>query len=88
MNVIVYAIPVFVALMAAEFGVGVAARRNVYRLNDAVGSLTAGILSQISGVFMLALSVGIYSVVYAHFALLALPADDWRVWLGALVAYD
>ena len=43
--------------------------RNVYRLNDAVGSLTAGILSQISGVFMLALSVGIYIVVYNHFAL-------------------
>ena len=88
MNVIVYAIPVFVALMAAEFAVGLASRRNVYRLNDAVGSLTAGILSQISGVFMLALSVGIYSLVYAHFALLELPGDDWRVWLGALVAYD
>lgn len=88
MNVIVYAIPVFIALMATEFGLGLASGRNVYRLNDAVGSLAAGILSQISGVFMLALSVGIYSVVYAHFALLALPADDWRVWLGALIAYD
>ena len=60
MNVIVYAIPVFIVLMAAEFAVGVATGRNVYRLNDAVGSLTAGILSQLSGVFMLALSLGIY----------------------------
>ena len=60
MNVIVYAIPVFIVLMAAEFVVGVATGRNVYRLNDAVGSLTAGILSQLSGVFMLALSVGVY----------------------------
>ena len=75
MNVIVYAIPVFLLLMAAEFALGLASGRNVYRLNDAVGSLAARVLSQISGVFMLALSVGIYSVVYAYFALLKLPAD-------------
>ncbi len=88
MNVIVYAIPVFIVLMAAEFAVGVATGRNVYRLNDAVGSLTAGILSQLSGVFMLALSVGVYVVVYNRFSLFALRADDWRVWVGALIVYD
>ena len=88
MNVIVYAIPVFVVLMAVEFGLGLAMGRNVYRLNDAVGSLAAGILSQISGVFMLALSIVVYVLVYDHFALFALAADDWRVWVGALVAYD
>ncbi len=88
MNVIVYAIPVFILLMVAEFAIGVRTGRNVYRLNDAVGSLTAGILSQISGVFLLALSVGIYILVYNHFALLPLPAGDWRVWVGAVVAYD
>ena len=74
MNVIVYAIPVFVALMAAEFGISLALGRNVYRLNDAIGSLAAGILSQISGVFMLVLSVGIYILVYNHFSLLSLQA--------------
>jgi len=88
LNAIVYAIPVFLALMAVEFVVGLALGRNVYRLNDAIGSLTAGILSQISGVFTLALRVGIYVLVYDRFALVPLPADDWRVWLFALVAYD
>jgi len=88
LNVIVYAIPVFLAMMAAEFGIGLALGRKLYRLNDAVGSLTAGILSQISGVFMLALSVGVYVLVYDHLSLARLPADDWRVWLGALIAYD
>jgi len=88
LNVIVYAIPVFVALMAMEFGIGLALGRNVYRLNDAIGSLTAGILSQVSGVFTLALSVGIYLLVYNHFALFRLAEDDWRVWIGALIVYD
>ncbi|HEX9168614.1 MAG TPA: lysoplasmalogenase family protein [Roseiarcus sp.] len=88
MNVIVYAIPVFLALMAAEFGIGLALGRNVYRLNDSIGSLTAGILSQISGVFMLALSVGVYVLVYNNFSQFSLSASDWRVWVAALVAYD
>jgi hypothetical protein len=76
LNVIVYAIPVFLALMAVEFRVGVALGRNVYRLNDAIGSLTAGILSQISSVFTLALRVGIYVLAYDRFALFNLPGDD------------
>jgi sterol desaturase/sphingolipid hydroxylase (fatty acid hydroxylase superfamily)/uncharacterized membrane protein YhhN len=87
LNAIVYAIPVFLALMAVGFGVGLALGRNVYRLNDAIGSLT-GILSQISGVFTLALRVGIYVVVYERFAVVHLRPDDWRVWLFALLAYD
>ena len=37
---------------------------------------------------MLALTVGIYTVVYTHLAVFQLPADDWLVWLGALLAYD
>jgi alkylglycerol monooxygenase len=88
LNVIVYAIPVFVALMAAEFGISLALGRNVYRLNDAIGSLTAGILSQISGVFMLVLSVGVYVLVYEQLSLFSLSPGDWRVWVGALIAYD
>jgi hypothetical protein len=49
LNVIVYAIPMFVALMAAEFGIGLALGRNVYRLNDDFGSLTAGSSAPING---------------------------------------
>ena len=81
MNVIVYAIPVFLAIMAAEFGIGLALGRNLYRLNDAIGSLTAGILSQISGVFMLALTRR-HLCPRLPFAT-SLAADDWRVWGSA-----
>ena len=75
-------------MMAAEFAWGLSRGRNVYRLNDAVGSLTAGILSQTSGVFLLALNLGIYVLVHQHFSLFDLPANDWRVWVAALIAYD
>jgi hypothetical protein len=33
LNVIVYAMPVFIALIAAELGIGLATGRNVFRLN-------------------------------------------------------
>ena len=36
---------------------------------------------------MLALSIGIYILVYNHFSISRF-GDDWRVWVGALIAYD
>ena len=88
MAAIVYAIPVFILLMLVELAVSVKRGRAAYRLNDAVNSLSLGILSQISGVFLTGLGLLIYVFAQSHFALLSLSADDWRVWIGALVAYD
>ena len=41
----------FLALIALEFGVGLARGRNTYRLNDAVNSLSLGVMSQVVGLF-------------------------------------
>ncbi len=88
MNVIVYAIPVFLLAIAVEYVAAVAMGRTVYRFNDAINSLSLGIISQISGAFSKLLTIGIYAALYPHVALLALPANDWKVWLFALIAYD
>ena len=74
--------------MAAEFAVGSGPGATSTASTTRSARSTAGMLSQLSGVFMLALSVGIYVVVYNRLRLFALDAGDWRVWLGALVAYD
>ncbi len=88
MNVIVFAIPVFLLAIAVEYAAAVALGRRVYRLNDAVNSLSLGILSQISGVFTKLLTIGIYTALFSKVALWTLPANDWKVWLFGLVAYD
>ena len=87
-QVIVLATPVFLLLIAIEYAVGVWRGRNTYRLNDALSSIGLGILSQISGVFAKAMTIGIYVVVHEHAALWQLSADDLWVWVAALVLYD
>ncbi len=92
-QIIVLATPVFFLLIAIEFAVGVARGRNTYRLNDAITSISLGMLSQISAVFTRLLRIGIYTAIYSTVALVPLEAarefwTTWYGWLLALVFYD
>ena len=87
-QVIVLATPVFLALIALEFGVGLARGRNTYRLNDALNSLGLGVMSQVTGVFGRLLRIGLYTLAFDHVALVRLDAASPWVWLFGLLAYD
>ena len=87
-RIIAYATPVFFAMIAIEYFVGRARGRNNYRLNDAVSSLSLGVMSQVVGLFTRALTIGIYAVVFGAVAVWQLPADQWWVWLLGIVSYD
>jgi sterol desaturase/sphingolipid hydroxylase (fatty acid hydroxylase superfamily) len=87
-QIIVLATPVFLALIALEFFVGRRRGRDTYRLNDALNSIGLGIMSQLTGLFVTLLTLGIYTAVYRQLAIWSLPTDSIAVWLGALVAYD
>ncbi len=87
-QIIVLATPLFLALIALEYVVGVKRGRNTYRVDDAMASMGLGMLSQVVGVFSKALTVGIYTTLFTHVSLQALPATSWWVWLLALVLYD
>ncbi|MCC2633338.1 MAG: hypothetical protein K0S48_1224 [Ramlibacter sp.] len=68
-QVIVLATPVFLLLIAVELAWGVLRKRNTYRLNDAINSLSLGMLSQISAVLTRLFRVGIYTAVFSSLAL-------------------
>jgi sterol desaturase/sphingolipid hydroxylase (fatty acid hydroxylase superfamily)/uncharacterized membrane protein YhhN len=89
-QVIVLATPVFLLLIAIEIAWGWARGRNTYRLNDAINSISLGMLSQLSAVFTRLLRVGIYTAVFGGVALWRNDAfwTTWYGWLLALVAYD
>ena len=89
-QVIVLATPVFLLLIALEFAWGWAKGRNTYRLNDAINSISLGVLSQLSAVFTRLLQIGIYSAIYAAVALYPNPEfwNTWYGWLLALLFYD
>ena len=87
-NPIIYAIPVFLALIAIE--AAVARRRGGIglRLNDGITSLSLGALSQVTGVFSKLAMIGVYVFAYEHFRATTLPTNSYWVWPVALVLYD
>ena len=84
-QIIVLATPVFLLLIAAEFAWGNARGRNTYRLNDAINSISLGVLSQLGGLFAKLFTLGIYTAVYSAVALYP-DTTFWSTWYGALLA--
>ncbi|QXZ09252.1 sterol desaturase family protein [Comamonas sp. Y33R10-2] len=89
-QIIVLATPVFFALIVVEWLISLKRGRNAYALADAVSSLNLGVLSQTSAVFTKLLTLGIYTFVASHIALV--QADHFWLslpgWILALIFYD
>jgi alkylglycerol monooxygenase len=89
-QVIVLATPVFLLAIAGELAYGHWRGRNTYRLNDAINSISVGMLSQLGAVLMPLLTIGIYAAVESRAALW--QADAFWLspvgWVLALVFYD
>jgi len=88
MNPIVYAIPVFFALIGLEL---LWARRRglpVYGFADAVGSISLGTLSQLTGLYSKLVVIGLYALAHEHLRVTDLPIDSAWTWIAGLVLYD
>ena len=79
---IAIATPIFFALIGLEYAWGRLRGRNTYRLNDAVNSLSLGVLSQLSNLFTQLLRVGLYALAWSHAAIWTLRPDAWWVWVA------
>jgi sterol desaturase/sphingolipid hydroxylase (fatty acid hydroxylase superfamily) len=87
-KIITYATPVFFLLIAVEIIASRLMRRDVYRADDAINSLSLGVISQVAAVFGRAFTVAIYKFIYDNFSFMSLPPDSVAVWIFALFAYD
>lgn len=87
-KIITYATPVFFLLIFVEIIASRILKRDVYRVDDAINSISLGILSQVSGVFFRVMTISIYTIIYDHFSFFTLPADSVAVWVFALISYD
>ena len=86
---IALATPVFFLLIGIEWLVARArGMSGVYRLNDAINSLSLGVMSQVVNLFVRVLTIGIYAWVFGRVALGEWPRDAWWAWLLAIVFYD
>ncbi len=84
---VVLAIPIYFLLIGIELIVEQITRKKTYRLNDALTNINCGITSQVTGVFLKILSVGVYQLVYEHWALMSIPFNWWSVTI-CFVLYD
>ena len=87
LNPIVLSIPVFFILIGIELVIERFSHRKLYRLPDAIANLSCGITSQLSGLFMRVLAIGVYEVTYTNFALFTLE-KTWLYWLGLFLLTD
>ena len=97
-KVIVFATPVFIFLIVLEFlwsrrATSRTHGQEPYRLNDAINSISLGILSQLVGAITKLLGIGIYVLVFD--AVTGLPLyprtefwTHWTGWVIALLFYD
>ena len=88
MNYVLYAIPFFFLLIALELVADRWRGLSTYRLSDSLNSLSAGVLSQASGLLTKGFGLVFYLLVWEHIALFELSADAWWVWVFAFFLYD
>lgn len=87
MAIILYAIPGFFLLIAIELIADKARNTGYYRLNDAISSLSVGMLSRVSTVLKTLLPLGLYAFIVDSVAIINWP-QGWIAWLIAFVVYD
>ena len=87
-KIILFASPVFFLLIIIELIAAKRRQRYIYRFNDAINSISLGIMSQITAVFHNAYIIGIYAWVAHYFSFFQLPADAIWVWVSGLFLYD
>ncbi|PLW81009.1 hypothetical protein CWI75_17685 [Kineobactrum sediminis] len=88
MDLLVYAVPFFVLAMLVELAYGWRKQRNTYRLNDSVGSLFLGTLSEAQRFLTLGAGGYVYYLITEYFSLPLMDAGHWLTWLLAFVLYD
>ncbi|HEX2013044.1 MAG TPA: sterol desaturase family protein [Roseateles sp.] len=88
LNPIVYAVPVFLLMMAVEFWLGRRRGETVYRAADTVSSLALGIISQLVGVFTKLFMLGLYTLLWQQTGLIEWSLQSAWAWAAALLIYD
>jgi alkylglycerol monooxygenase len=95
MDLIALAAPFFIVAIAVELAFDRARCRDLYRRNDALNSLSLGMLSSTTGYFTRLLSLLIWGLVLENFALFDMPVTwfDWSargitLWLVAAIGWD
>jgi alkylglycerol monooxygenase len=88
LNPIVLSIPIFFILIGIELLVERFSHQKFYRLPDAIANISCGITSQLSGLFLKIVGIGVYQLLFEKFALFALDNTTPWYWLSLILLVD
>jgi len=74
-------------LIGIELAVERFSHRKLYRLPDAISNLSCGITSQLSGLFLKILAIGVYEILFSNFAFFELQ-KGWLYWVALFLLVD
>lgn len=86
-NPIILSIPIYFLLIGVELIIQWYSKKKLYRINDAVTNISCGITSQLTGIFLKVVGVGVYTVVFNYFALFEI-ASSWYTFIILFIAAD
>ena len=87
MNIILMAVPGFFILIAIEMLINHLKGTHYYRLNDAINSLSMGMLSRVAGAMYALIPFSLYAYSYQSYALFTWENTFWT-YATAFVLYD
>ena len=86
--IITFAIPLFFGLILIEFFYGVVTKQNNYRINDAITSMSLGLISRFVPILGLGFQYVVYKAVAEHYNFNLLNGEEVWVWVTAFILYD
>ncbi|HEY5918248.1 MAG TPA: sterol desaturase family protein [Chryseolinea sp.] len=87
LNPIVLSIPIFFILIGIELLIERFTHKDLYRFPDAIANISCGITSQLSGLFLTFLGIGVYTILFEQFAFFTLQ-PTWYYWLVLFLLVD
>jgi len=87
-NPVVLSIPIYFLLIGIELLIQQFSKKKLYRFSDAVTNISCGITQQLTGVFLIIFSLGIYQLIYEKLAVFTIPSNAFTlVFLFILVDF-
>ena len=87
-SLITYSIPVFLLLIIIEFFYGIIKKDNNYRINDALTSMSLGLVSRFVPLLGLGFQYVVYKYVAQYYNLKLLNLEETWVWVVSFILYD
>jgi len=88
LNLITLSIPAFFILIGIELLFDKLRKSRLYRFNDTVSNLNAGIVSQVVGVFTKFATIGVYIWLYDHVRIFKNIPNNWFTYILLFIGVD